>query len=134
MLRGRITGMLPNTTPTTLLFETWYELGIVGAATASACLYFAIRAAGHMPGALAAGGVAAYVTAFALTALGFATLQPWWLFTLVSVALLFTAIARGQYRTERPIAPLSNAPGKASAEGKARPRAPVIAAQKPAQD
>ncbi|MFN3674247.1 MAG: peptide ABC transporter permease, partial [Bosea sp. (in: a-proteobacteria)] len=35
VLRGRITGMLPNTTPTTLLFETWYELGIVGAATAS---------------------------------------------------------------------------------------------------
>ena len=60
VLRSRVTGMLPNATPTTLLFETWYELGIVGAATASACLYFAIRAAGHMPGALAAGGVAAY--------------------------------------------------------------------------
>jgi thiol:disulfide interchange protein len=60
-----------------------------------------------MPGALAAGGVAAYVTAFALTALGFATLQPWWLMTLAAVALLFSAIARGQYRTERPVAPLS---------------------------
>ncbi len=125
VLRSRLTGMLPNATPTTLLFETWYELGIVGAATASACLYFAIRAAGHMPGALAAGGVAAYVTAFALTALGFATLQPWWLFTLVAVALMFTAIARGQYRTDRPIAPLSTNESK-------RPRAPVISTPEPA--
>lgn len=107
VLRGRVTGALPQTTPTTLLFETWYELGIVGAAAASICLYFAIRAAGRMQGALAAGGVAAYTTAFALTALGFATLQPWWLMTLAAVALLFTAIARGQYRTERPVAPLS---------------------------
>lgn len=107
VLRGRITGALPPATPATLLFETWYELGIVGAAAASACLYFAIRAAGRMPGALAAGGVAAYVTAFALTALGFATLQPWWLMTLAAVALLFSAIARGQYRTDRPVAPLS---------------------------
>jgi hypothetical protein len=118
VLRGRITGALPQATPATLLFETWYELGIVGAAAASACLYFAIRAAGRMPGALAAGGVAAYVTAFALTALGFATLQPWWLMTLAAVALLFSAIARGQYRTERPVAPLSL---KAAANG--RPKA-----------
>ncbi|MBX9907682.1 MAG: peptide ABC transporter permease [Beijerinckiaceae bacterium] len=118
VLRGRITGALPPTTPATLLFETWYELGIVGAAAASACLYFAIRAAGRMPGALAAGGVAAYVTAFALTALGFATLQPWWLMTLAAVALLFSAIARGQYRTDRPVAPLSL---RAGAQG--RPKA-----------
>jgi hypothetical protein len=105
VLRGRVTGALPQTTPVTLLFETWYELGLVGAAAASACLYFAVRAAGRMPSSLAAGGVAAYTTAFALTALGFATLQPWWLMTLAAVALMFTAIARGQYRTERPAAP-----------------------------
>jgi hypothetical protein len=120
VLRGRITGVLPPSTPATLLFETWYELGIVGAAAASACLYFAIRAAGRMPGALAAGGVAAYVTAFALTALGFATLQPWWLMTLAAVALLFSAIARGQYRTDRPVAPLSlrgGGPGRAKSFG-----------------
>lgn len=112
VLRGRVTGALPPATPTTLLFETWYELGLVGAAAAAACLYFAVQAAGRMPGALAAGGVAAYTTAFALTALGFATLQPWWLMTLAAVVLLFVAIARGQYRTDRPIAPLSKATGR----------------------
>jgi len=118
VLRGRITGTLPPTTPTTLLFETWYELGIVGAAAASTCLYFAIRAAGRMPVALAAGGIAAFTTAFALSALGFATLQPWWLMTLTTVVLLFGAIARGQYRTDRPIAPLSLKPA-----GGGRPKA-----------
>ena len=106
VLRGRLTGALPPATPTTLLFETWYELGLVGAAAAAFCLYVAIRAAGRMPGALAAGGVAAFTTAFALSALGFATLQPWWLMTLTAVVLLFGAIARGQYRTDRPVAPL----------------------------
>ncbi len=110
VLRGRTTGGLPQETPVTLLFETWYELGLVGAAAAATCLYFAILAAGRMPGALAAGGVAAYVTAFALAAMGFATLQTWWLMTLVAVALLFTAIARGQYRTDRPVAPRNGAP------------------------
>jgi hypothetical protein len=105
VLRGRLIGALQSP-PTTLLFETWYELGLVGAAAASSCLYFAIRAAGRMPSALAAGGVAAFTTAFALSALGFATLQPWWLMTLTAVVLMFGAIARGQYRTDRPVAPL----------------------------
>lgn len=107
VLRGRTTGALPSEAPLTILFEIWYELGLVGAATSALCLYFAIRAAGRMPGALAAGGVAAYATAFSLAAFGFASFQTWWLMTLTAVALLFSAIARGQYRTERPVAPLS---------------------------
>lgn len=118
VLRGRLIGALPPSTPTTLLFETWYELGLVGAAAAAFCLYFAIRAAGRMPSALAAGGVAAFTTAFALSALGFATLQPWWLMTLAAVVLMFGAIARGQYRTDRPIAPLPLKPA-----GATRPKA-----------
>jgi len=118
VLRGRLIGALPQSAPTTLLFETWYELGLVGAAAAAFCLYFAIRAAGRMPSALAAGGVAAFTTAFALSALGFATLQPWWLMTLTAVVLMFGAIARGQYRTDRPVAPLSLKP-----TGAGRPKA-----------
>lgn len=111
VLNNRINGWLPQATPTTILFEVWYELGIVGGAAASICLYFAIRAAGDMPGSLAAGVTAAYTTGFALAALGFATLQPWWLMTLVAVAMLFTAVARGQFKTERPLAPLRHSSG-----------------------
>ncbi len=111
VLNNRIAGLLPQATPTTILFEVWYELGIVGGAATSICLYFAIRAAGEMAGALAPGVTAAYTTGFALAALGFATLQPWWLMTLVAVAMLFTAVARGQYKTERPLAPLRRGSG-----------------------
>jgi hypothetical protein len=105
VLRGRSGGFLPAATPVSILFETWYELGLVGAVAGAGSLWFAITGAGRMQGPLAAGGVAAYATAFALTAFGFATLQSWWLMTLAAVALLFTAIVRGQYRTERPKAP-----------------------------
>lgn len=108
VLRGRTLGALPAATPVSILFETWYELGLVGAAGGAACLWFAITSAGRMHGPLAAGGVAAYATAFALTALGFATLQSWWLMTLAAVGLLFSAIARGQFRTDRPKAPNGN--------------------------
>ena len=76
-----------------------------------------------MPGALAAGGVAAYTTAFSLSALGFATLQPWWLMTLAAVALMFTAIARGQYRTDRPVAPV---PAPHNRRKTDRPQAPTF--------
>ncbi|SIQ08461.1 hypothetical protein [Bosea sp. TND4EK4] len=106
VLRGQMIGVLPPAAPASLLFETWYELGLVGAAAAAAGLYFAIRAAGHMPGALAAGGVAAFTTAFALGALGFGPLLPWWLMTLTAVILMFKAVSSGQYRTDRPAVPL----------------------------
>ncbi|CAH1655258.1 Peptide ABC transporter permease [Hyphomicrobiales bacterium] len=118
VVRDQLRGILPQPAPATLLFETWYELGLVGAAAAAACLYFAIRAAGRMPGALAAGGVAAFTTAFALAVFGFAPLLPWWLMTLTAVVLLFGAIARGQYRTDRPAVPLPMRP-----TGRARPKA-----------
>ncbi|MGO4403282.1 peptide ABC transporter permease [Bosea sp. RAF48] len=118
VVRDQLRGMLPQPAPATLLFETWYELGLVGAAAAAACLYFAIRAAGRMPGALAAGGVGAFTTAFALAVFGFAPLLPWWLMTLTAVVLLFGAIARGQYRTDRPAVPL---PMRST--GRSRPKA-----------
>jgi hypothetical protein len=105
VLRGKLAGVLPADAPTNIMFETWYELGLVGAIAAALCLWFAIRAASRMEGPLAAGGVAAYATAFALAATGQATLQFWWLVMLSAVAIMFTAIARGQVRTERPIAP-----------------------------
>ncbi len=105
VLRSKLAGFLPADAPTSLLFETWYELGLVGAVAAAICLWFAVNAAARMPGPLAAGGVAAYATAFALTTMGTATLQFWWLVMLSAVAIMFTAIARGQVRTERPLSP-----------------------------
>jgi hypothetical protein len=102
VLQGKFTGILPLAAPSGLLFETWYELGAVGAFSASFLFFNAVRSASGMPGPLAAGGVAAYSTAFAFAIIDQAVMQGWWLFTLATAAILFTAIVQGQFQTERP--------------------------------
>jgi hypothetical protein len=105
-LRGRIFGLVPPGSPTTFLFEIWYELGLVGAAAGSFLLYrAAMQAGGHRP-ILGPGIMAAFATAYALGCLGIGTAQVWWLTTLGVVALVFVAIERGQFRTKRPKATL----------------------------
>jgi uncharacterized membrane protein SirB2 len=101
-LYGKISGILPLSAPSGFLFEIWHELGMVGAIIIATLLFGAINAATRMPAPLAAGGVAAYLTAFVLAVMDQAAMQGWWLFTLATVGILFTAIARGQYRTDRP--------------------------------
>ena len=46
-LRGRFVGLLPANAPTTMLFEFWYELGIVGALAAAFALYASVRRSGR---------------------------------------------------------------------------------------
>ena len=46
-LRGRFVGFLPLEAPSTLLFEVWYELGVVGAVAGAVALYSAARSAGR---------------------------------------------------------------------------------------
>ncbi len=101
-LYGKITGLLPLSAPSGVLFEIWHELGMVGAIIVATLLFWAITSATRMPTPLAAGGVAAYLTAFVLAVMDQASMQGWWLFTLSTAGILFTAIARGQYRTDRP--------------------------------
>jgi hypothetical protein len=102
VLRGKFANLLPVAAPSNIVFEVWHELGAVGALAAAGALWFAIDAASRMPGPLAAGGVAAYVTAVVLAMAGVGVMQGWWLFTLAVAGILFLAIARGQFRTERP--------------------------------
>jgi hypothetical protein len=101
-LYGKISGVLPLSAPSGFLFEVWHELGLVGAMIVATLLWLAIRAATRMSRPLAAGGVAAYMTAFIVAVTDQAAMQGWWLFTLATAGILFTAIARGQFRTERP--------------------------------
>ncbi len=46
-LRGRMVGLLPANAPSSLLFEIWYELGVVGAFAAAFLLWGAIRQSGR---------------------------------------------------------------------------------------
>jgi hypothetical protein len=101
-LRGRFFGLVPPNAPSTLLFEIWYELGLVGAVAGSVLLYQAVIGAKSHRATIAPGIMAAFACAFALGCLGIGTAQVWWFTALVVLVLIFVAIERGQFRTKRP--------------------------------
>src|SRR3712207_3893297 len=101
-LRGRSFGLVPRNAPSTLLFEIWYELGVVGAVAASLLLYRAVVGIRSHRATVAPGIMAAFACAYALCCLGIGTTQVWWFTALVVLVLIFVAIERGQFRTTRP--------------------------------
>ncbi|MCJ2084090.1 peptide ABC transporter permease [Methylobacterium sp. J-090] len=101
-LRGRIVNLLPANAPTTLLFELWYELGVVGAFAAAFALRAAIRRGGRGTPVLVPGAMAAFAAAFTIACIGVGLTVMWWLTTLTVAILAFVAVARGQFRTRRP--------------------------------
>jgi hypothetical protein len=105
-LRGRFVGLLDPAAPSTLLFEVWYELGIVGALAGAVALYRSATRAGRDHPLLVPGILAAFATAFAFACLGIGTAQVWWFTALAVTILMFVAIERGQFRTTRPKAML----------------------------
>lgn len=108
-LRGRLVGLLPSAAPRAVLFEIWYELGVVGAFAGAYALWASVTATGRLHAALLPGAMAAYATAYTSACLGIGTAQMWWFTALVLVVLIFTAAERGQFRTTRPKAVVSGA-------------------------
>lgn len=122
-LRGKLIGMLPIDAPASLLFEIWYELGLVGAAATAAVLYWSVQAAGRAHAPLVPGAMAAFAGAFTFACLGVGVAQTWWLTTLGIVVVAFVAIERGQYRTTRPKAQVGAAQAGAAPAGQAQAQA-----------
>ncbi len=108
-LRGRFVGLMPPSAPSTLLFEIWYELGVVGAVAGSVLLYQVVVGAKSHRATVAPGIMAAFACTFALGCLGIGTIQVWWFTALLVLVLIFVAIERGQFRTKRPKAILRRA-------------------------
>ena len=100
-MRGR-GALVPPNAPNSLLFEIWYDLGIIGALAGAAALYFSAMRAGREDPPLVPAIMALYASAFALACLGVGTAQMWWFTALVAVVLVFVATERGQFRTKRP--------------------------------
>jgi hypothetical protein len=97
--RGIAYGYLPPRAPRSLLFEVWYELGIVGAALAALFTYRIFMALGRAPRLVAPYLLAGFTTGLTVTILGLGTAQVWWL-TLVGLDVLAFAItAKGHYGT-----------------------------------
>ena len=101
-LRGRFVGLLDPGAPSTLLFEVWYELGLVGALAGAVALWRSAGRAGQDHPVLVPGIAAAFATAFTFACLGIGTAQVWWFTALAVTVLMFVAIERGQFRTTRP--------------------------------
>ena len=117
-LRGRSVGLLPENAPRTLLFEVWYDLGLVGALSGAVALYLSVMAAGRDHPPLVPGVMASFASAFALACLGIGTAQMWWFTALVVTVLIFTAAERGQFRTTRPKAIILRGRTRAASPGR----------------
>ena len=103
--RGLQMGYLPSAMPRNIIFEIWYELGLLGAASAALVVWTAFWAAtSYLPKPLTGFVQGALVCGFILALTGLVTLQIWWLTILAVAGILFTLVAKGQYRTQRPAA------------------------------
>ncbi|KLK94997.1 peptide ABC transporter permease [Microvirga vignae] len=100
--RGRLFGLVPPAAPFSLLFDIWYELGVVGAVSGAVLLSQAAFNAGGDRPILGPGIMASFASAFAFGACGIGTAQVWWFTALVVLVLVFVAVERGQFRTKRP--------------------------------
>ena len=109
---GATQGFLPPHTPRTILFEVWYDLGLLGAVALAALFAFGLRAAGEAASHVAPPLLGGVVATLAIAIFGVATAELWFV-TLVSLqAIAFGLVARSS-RSSRPFAaPLGNGPSQ----------------------
>lgn len=100
---GVTIGFLPPHTPRTILFEVWYDLGLLGAMTMAALFAFGLRAAGGAAPHVAPPLLGGIVATLAIAIFGVATAELWFV-TLVSLqAIAYGLVARSS-RSSRPLA------------------------------
>jgi hypothetical protein len=95
-------GYLPVTTPKSLLFLIWYELGAIGAIALAAFVMRAFLGAGKAPASVAPALLAALTSVLTIAIFGLATVQIWWVSLLGCDILAFALLVKGVYRTKRP--------------------------------
>ena len=95
---------IPRPPPRSLLFEVWYELGLVGAVAAAIFAAGAFAAVGRASSTVAPFLLAELAAGFTVALWGSDTTQLWWVTSLGVGAVAFVHVIRSQYRTERPVA------------------------------
>lgn len=100
--RAKAAGLVDAAAPRGLLFELWYDLGLLGVIGVALLLWMIIRASTKTTAVLVPGLLATLITGFASTVLGLAALQGWWVTLIGLVVIMWMAIEQGQYRTTRP--------------------------------
>jgi hypothetical protein len=102
--RGVEAGLIPAPIPRVVLFEIWYELGIIGALLGAAILWLGFRGIGAMGAKVAPYLVAALACDLTLAFLSEDFSQMTWVTLLAVSAVSAGAAAHSQYRTKRPSA------------------------------
>ena len=102
--RGFQIGFLPSSMPRSVIFEVWYELGMIGAVALAALVFLAFHASAKLPKPLTGLMQGALVCGSVIALSGLVTAQIWWITILAVVGILFALVAKGQYRTQRPSA------------------------------
>jgi hypothetical protein len=103
-LRNKISPLLEVSAPKSLLFEVWYELGLIGALCLSAFLILCVERVSQLGNHVAPFALGAFGFAFALSVTGLGTSQTWWLTALSMTIIAFAAVANRENSVERPVA------------------------------
>lgn len=99
--RARVAGLVPSSSPRGLLFELWYELGLLGAIALALLLWRAVAASAQQSSRDGAATLALVTIAFVLALLGQGATQAWWLLGLLLAAVALVAVDRAHDRAVR---------------------------------
>ena len=109
-VRAMNAGLLPSGAPRGILFEIWYELGLVGVGASAVLMWCAFTAAGRM-GRLTGGYLmAGLATVLTISIAGVSISQLWWTTQLAGVALAFAVAIRTQARETERVATVNQRP------------------------
>lgn len=101
---GKAAAYLPATTPRSVLFEIWFELGLVGAFASAGLAAMAALACGRASARIAPFLLGGLASAFVLCAFGVGVSAVWWITLLALSAFAFALLRHGHPRARRPIA------------------------------
>jgi hypothetical protein len=103
-LRNKIFSFSETSVPRSLLFEIWYELGLIGAVCLTAFLIFSVEGIARLNDRVAPYALGAFGFALSLSIMGLGTSQMWWLTSLSMTIIAFAAIIRRENEFVRPVA------------------------------
>lgn len=99
--RARFAGVVPSGSPRGLLFELWYELGLLGAVALALLLWRIVASSAGRSPRDGAGVLALLAMAFVLAVLGQGATQAWWMLGLLIAIVALAAVQRAHERAVR---------------------------------
>lgn len=114
--QARESGLIPTSIPISLLTDTWYDLGLLGAAGLAILAYAAFAAAGRAGLEVAPLALAGIASACTYAAVAVGATQTWWMNGMIVFAVVLLSVERGRYRTVRPRASVRQAGGRRAAD------------------